>query len=220
MSTVSLDVFVRNERGKGPARRLRAQGMAPAVFYGEKASPIALAVNEREFRKAVEKGGSNALFDLQIKSNGETTNRMAILKDRHIRPVDAAIIHLDFYEIFMDVEIQVSIPIELTGKPVGVEDGGMLQSNTRELYISCLPRAVPDNVVVDVSHLSIGDTLHVTDLDIPEGVTVLTDESISVATVLSPRVEEEEPEEGEEAEGEEGEGEEGGEEAEEGEESE
>lgn len=217
MSTVTLDAYVRKERGKGPARRLRAQGYAPAIFYGSTAEPIALTLNIREFRKAVERGGSNALFDLQIKDDGETTNRMAILKDKHIRPVDAAVIHLDFYEIFMDQEIQVSIPIELIGKPIGVEEGGILQSNIREISISCLPRAVPDNVVADVSKLNISDSLHVSDLELPENVTVLTDDTISIATVLSPRAEPEEPEEGEEGEGEgetaEGEAEEGEEEA-------
>jgi large subunit ribosomal protein L25 len=217
MSTVTLDAYVRKERGKGPARRLRAQGYAPAIFYGSTAEPIALTLNIREFRKAVERGGSNALFDLQIKDDGETTNRMAILKDKHIRPIDAAVIHLDFYEIFMDQEIQVSIPIELIGKPIGVEEGGILQSNIREISISCLPRAVPDNVVADVSKLNISDSLHVSDLELPENVTVLTDDTISIATVLSPRAEPEEPEEGEEGEGEgetaEGEAEEGEEEA-------
>ncbi len=208
MSTVALNAKMRELRGKGPARRLRAEGNVPAIFYGSKMSPLAITVNAREFRKSIEKGGSNALFDMLIETDGDSVNKMAILKDKHIRPLDAAIIHLDFYEIFMDQEIQVTVAVELTGKPVGVEQGGVLQTGVREVLVSCLPRQVPDSLVADVSNLDIADTLHVSDLELPEGVTLLADESISIATVLSPlRIEEEEPEEGEE--GEEGEAAEG-----------
>lgn len=206
MSTVTLNAKMRELRGKGPARRLRAEGNVPAIFYGSKMSPLAITVNAREFRKSIEKGGSNALFDMTIESDGDSINKMAILKDKHIRPMDAAIIHLDFYEIFMDQEIQVTVPVELTGKPVGVEQGGVLQTGVREVLVSCLPRQVPDSLVADVSNLDIADTLHVSDLELPEGVTLLADESVSIVTVLSPlRVEEEEPEEGEEGETAEGE---------------
>ena len=143
MNKVTLSVDQRTETGKGPARRLRAVGKAPAIFYGKKTEPIKIAIDVHDFKKAIEQAGSNPLFDLKIRGNEGTTTRRALLKERQIRPVDGSLVHLDFLEVFMDESIEVTVPIEFEGKPVGIDKGGVFQPSTRELRISCLPDNIP-----------------------------------------------------------------------------
>jgi large subunit ribosomal protein L25 len=199
MKTVPLPAELRFETGKGPARRLRAAGRVPAVFYGRKTEAISLSVNEREFRKLLERAGTNPLFDLQIQDGEKANKQTALLKERQVRPVDGTLIHLDFIEIFMDELVEVSIPLHFEGKPVGLEKGGMLQPTVREVLVSCLPGDVPDSITVDTTELDMGHALHIGELILPEGVSTLQDPSIAVVAVVAPkRVEEEVVEEEEE----------------------
>jgi large subunit ribosomal protein L25 len=186
MDKVTLAVQQRSETGKGPARRLRATGNAPAVLYGQKVEPIKLAVNVREFRKIIAQSGSNVLFDLQI-SGGDagSVRRTAIMKERQIRPVDGEIIHLDFLEIVMTEAIEVAVPIRFDGKPVGLDKGGLFQAATRELKVSCLPDDIPNEIVVDISGLDLGHSLHVGEIELPNGVSPAQDPSLALATVVA-----------------------------------
>ncbi len=216
MKKISLPVETRSETGKGPARRLRAGGRVPAVFYGKKTEPINLSVDSHEFRKLTEHAGKNPMLNLEIQDNGKTTTRMAVIKEKQVKPIDGALVHLDFIEIFMDETIEVGISLTFTGKPVGVEQGGMLQPNMRSIVVACLPGDVPEAIDVDVSELDIGSAIHVGDLILPEGVVAAQEADLSVVSVVMPkRVEEEvEEAEGEELEGKAAEGAEEGEKAE------
>jgi large subunit ribosomal protein L25 len=149
-----------------------------------------------EFEKIVSGGaGENVLIDLNIENGGSTEVHRAMIKDVQTDPVKGTILHVDLYAISMDKKIQLEIPILLTGTPVGVSEGGILQQVRRTLEVSCLPGQIPDSIELDVSILEIGDSLHVDDLKIPEGVEVLADEQLTIATVIPPtRVEELEPE--------------------------
>jgi len=188
MNKIALTVTKRTETGKGPARRLRAAGKAPAVLYGNKKDAVGLAVDVRDLLKALEKAGSNPIFDLQIRDNGSTTTSRAILKERQVRPVDGSILHLDFLEILADQAIEVTVPLEFHGTPVGVEiGGGEFQIVTRELRVSCLPDDIPNLIAVDVSGLEIGKSLHLPDISLPAGVTALQDENTVLAAVAAPR---------------------------------
>ena len=198
MSRIQLFVERRTHKGKGPSRRLRAQGKVPAVFYGHKNEPVKLFVDAREFLKVVEEAGSNPLFDLVIRDNGETTTRRAMLKERQVRPVDVDVLHLDFQEVFMDEKIEVTVPIDFQGKPVGLDKGGAFQIVARELLISCLPDDIPGEIVVDVSGLDIGHSVHVGEIPLPAGVIALQDKGVALATVAAPKKEEEAPAEAEE----------------------
>jgi large subunit ribosomal protein L25 len=197
MEKIELAADQRHEIGKGPARRLRATGKVPAIFYGKNREPIKIALDLREFRKFMDEAGSNPLFDLKIRGSGTTTSRTALLKERQINPADGDIIHLDFIEVVMDEAIEVTVPLEFEGKPVGLDKGGMFQATTKDLRISCLPDQIPAVVKVDVSGLDMGHSLHVGDIPVPAGVRILQDLSQSVATVLAPKRVEEVPEEGE-----------------------
>ncbi|MGB6066100.1 MAG: 50S ribosomal protein L25 [Desulfomonilaceae bacterium] len=191
MNKVVLSVDQRTQKGKGPARRLRAVGKAPAVFYGKKSEPIKIAINVHEFRKAIEQAGSNPLFDLEIREDSGITTRRALLKERQINPLDGSLIHLDFLEVFMDESIEVTVPIEFEGKPVGIDKGGIFQAATRELRISCLPDNIPNMIVVDVSGLDVGHSVHIAEIALPPGVSALQDKTVALATVAAQKMAEE-----------------------------
>lgn len=199
MNRIKLGVDQRHQCGKGPARRLRASGKVPAVVYGKKMEPIKIAIDVHQFRKSFDQAGSNPIFDLEIRDNGGAAKRTAILKDRQINPVDGAIVHLDFIEIFMDEAIEVTVPLEFQGKPAGVDQGGIFQPAVRELRIFCTPDRIPGVIAVDISGLDIGDSIHVSDLSLPSGVEVVQEETLALATVAVPAREEEAPPEEEEA---------------------
>lgn len=191
MNRITLAVDQRHEAGKGPARRLRASGKVPAVVYGKKMEPIKVAVDLYEFKKSFDQAGSNPLFDLKIGGGDAASKRTALLKERQINPVDGALVHLDFVEVFMDVAIEVTVPLEFQGRPEGVEKGGVFQAAARELRISCTPDRIPESIAVDLSGLEIGDSIHVSDISLPKGVEVVQDEKLALATVLAPAREEE-----------------------------
>jgi large subunit ribosomal protein L25 len=191
MNKISLSVEQRVDTGKGPARRLRATGQVPAVLYGKKTEPRKLSVDAREFRKAMEEGGRNPLLDLKVTENGKVVaSRVAVLKERQMRPVDGSLIHLDFHEVLMDEPIEVTVAIEFEGKPVGIDKGGLFQPSTRELRVTCLPDDIPSSIIVDVSGLDIGDSVHVGAITLPTGVSAVQDASLSLASVTAPMKEE------------------------------
>jgi large subunit ribosomal protein L25 len=199
MRKIPLSATQRTEVGKGPARRLRASGKIPAIFYGKKIDPIKLSVDRHDFTKLYQQEGRNAVYELRVPDNGGSSNRTAILKERQTNPLDGGIIHLDFIEVFMDETIEVSVALEFVGKSVGEERGGIVQAAARSVRVSCLPNDIPELIEVDVSQLDIGDSVHVADLKLPEAVTAIDDETMTVVTVVTPkRVEIEAPLEGEE----------------------
>jgi len=205
METVALNAQSRKETGKGVARSLRRQALIPAVFYGPKVEPVPLALRSKEVEKVVSsEAPENILIDLNIENGEATQSHRAMIKEIQVDPVKQTILHVDFYAISMDQKISLEIPISLTGAPVGVSEGGILQQVSRTIEVSCLPDQIPEVLVLDVSDLAIGDSLHVSDLEIPEGIELLVEEKLTVATVIPPtKVEEIEPEILEEEEGEE-----------------
>ena len=187
---------VRKTKGKGAAKKLRKMAQVPAVFYGPKTESVMLAVDYPELERLLKQGSSdNVILDLQVQSDQGTETYKAIIKDLLIDPVKDIYLHADFYEISMDKEITVDVPIRLVNSPVGVTDGGILQHIRRKLNISCLPDKMIDALELDVSGLAIGDSLHVEDIDLPEGIVSLEEGHLTVATVAAPTVAEEAEEE-------------------------
>jgi len=208
MTTVALAAQSRTETGKGLARSLRRQALTPAVFYGPEVDPIPLILQSRDLEKLITTGaGENIIIDLNIEDGKSTQSHRAMIKEIQVDPVKQNILHVDLYAISMDKKISVEVPITLTGTAFGVSDeGGILQQTTRTLEISCLPDRIPEAFELEVTALAIGDSLHVSDLEIPEGVDVLAEDELTIASVVPPTaVEEIEPEvlEEEEEEGEE-----------------
>lgn len=188
MEQRELAVKVRNNTGKGVARKLRCEGLIPAVFYGHKAEPIHLSLNPAELKKILNSGGRNTLITLKFDGKKEK-ERVALLKDLQLSPLKREYIHADLYEVLMDEKITSRIPIHFVGKAVGVKEGGIEQHLRRELDIRCLPGNLMDFIEVDVTSLAVGDSLHVRDLKLPEGVEVLDPAVDTIVSVVAPTVE-------------------------------
>ena len=197
MTTVALAAQSRIETGKGVARSLRRQALIPAVFYGPEVDPVPLILQSRDLEKLITTGaGENILIDLNIEDGKSTQSHRAMIREIQVDPVKQNILHVDLYAISMDKKISVEVPITLTGTALGVsEEGGILQQVSRTLEISCLPDRIPEAFELEVTALAIGDSLHVSDLEIPEGVDVLAEDELTIASVVPPtKVEEIEPE--------------------------
>jgi large subunit ribosomal protein L25 len=210
LEQLKLKATVRKSTGNGPSRALRRSGEIPAVLYGRKTEPILLSVNVRELEGFARQGNlSQMLFNIVIE-NGKTQIRKVMIKDLQTHPVTRDFLHIDFYEIDMQRKIKVGVPIITTGQSVGVERGGILQIVRRELELFCYPDKIPSEIVIDITDLDIGDSVHVEEIPLEGDVEVDAEVNFTVLTVVAPRVEEEpEPEEEEaEIEGEEAEEEE------------
>lgn len=184
-----LTIKKREATGKEIAKRLRRQGLVPAVLYGGSA-PEALTVDYRDVLKVIQgRQGSTTLLNLKFDSGGSA--RTAIIRDMQFDPVTEKIIHVDLQEVAMDRAITVAVPVSTQGEAVGVKDhGGILETILREVQVSCLPRLIPERITADVSALKIGDVLTVAMLVPPEGVRILNDPGQAVATVSPPIAEE------------------------------
>jgi large subunit ribosomal protein L25 len=196
---VNLEVRVREERGSAAARRLRKTGFIPGVVYGGNAEPTAIAVAERELRKALTTDhGLNAILDVRL--NGDT--RPVILKEYQRDPITGRLAHIDLVVVRLDRPIQTAVTVELVGESPGDKEGGVLQQVAREITVEALPMEVPDRIEADISGLEIGDSLRLADVPAPEGVRFVDDpDETVIATVTVPtRIEEPEPEEVEEGE--------------------
>jgi len=210
LNLIEIKTKIRTKTGNGPARRLRMSGQIPAVLYGPKTETVLLSVNKSDLELLFKKGGiGQVVLNLVIQKNGETTTRPAMIKELQTHPVSRNFIHIDFYEIKMDQKITAKIPVVTTGIAKGIELGGILQIIRRELEVECLPLEVPESIEIDISDLDIGDSIHVGKIRLESELEFLEDDNYTVVTVLTPKLEEEEPEEEEEVEGEEAEKEDG-----------
>jgi large subunit ribosomal protein L25 len=188
METILLNAQVRTESKKGPSRRLRAEGFTPAIFYGSHTESIMLSVRSFDLKKVVEKGRKESLFvKLEIEDGKKKAEKLSILKDVQIDTLKKSVDHADFYEIRMDRELAIDVPISLTGEAPGVEDGGELSTLKRELKISGLPSMLPEIVEVDISNLGIGDSVKVEDVHLPDGVNIIDADDMVIASVAAAR---------------------------------
>ena len=201
---ITLNAQPRNEGGKGPARRLRREGMVPAVFYGPKQAPCSISIGSKDIKTILlSKTGGRSLLKLKIEGEGQIEEKTVMIKDHQIDSLTRTVVHVDFYEIDPTVPLEIEAALVLKGKPEGVEKGGMLQQIRRTLTVSALPEKLPDEIVLDVGHLDMGESVHVDEVQAPEGVSILFDVNYTVATVIAPKgakTTEDELTEGEEAE--------------------
>lgn len=174
--------------GKGVARKLRAAGKVPAVLYGTSVEPKSLAVDSYEFEKIAKKAkGSTMLIDLDV--TGEKS--MALVRDYQADPFRREIKHIDFQAVGMNDKIEIEVPVQLTGNPAGVKEGGILEQLRRTLNVRCMVSAIPSHIDVDVTALNIGDNIHADELKLPDGVEFPVAANFTVAAVVPPTKEEE-----------------------------
>jgi large subunit ribosomal protein L25 len=193
MEQVALEGFFREPSGKGGARALRRAGSIPAIFYGPETEPIPIRVAKRSLEKTLKKqNNENILYQLTIKRDAKETVKTVMLKELQKNPIDQEILHVDFFEVSLFKEIDVTVGLKIVGKASGVEKGGILQEISRDVEIRCLPTNIPNHIEVDVSALDIGDSIYVRDLKLPEDIRVLSEANLSLITVVPP-IEEEKP---------------------------
>jgi len=189
MNTPELTVKRREGTGKGIARRLRREGVVPAILYGG-ASPQTIAVNPRDvLRIIVGHEGTTQLLSVKVEGDGGA--RMAIIRDMQFDPVTDALVHVDIQEVRADRAITVRVAVHPVGEAIGVkETKGILNLVMHEVLVSTLPTKIPERIDADVTNLAIGDVLTVRDLRTPEGVRIMNDPGQAVATVSPPMAEE------------------------------
>jgi large subunit ribosomal protein L25 len=185
-----LTAAIREGIGKEKAKKLRAKGQIPAIFYGPRSQTIPLVIDSKELARALQtEAGENVLIDLDIRKGAQLDRKVVMLKDIQIDPLRRITLHTDFYEVAMDEMVTVEVPVHLVGKPEGTKMGGILEQVRRVIQVQCLPGDIPKSVDLDVSGLKIGDSIHVQDIQV-EKAKILSDSNFTIATVVPPVVEE------------------------------
>jgi large subunit ribosomal protein L25 len=184
MDIAKLSATQRAEGGKGPSRRIRREGLIPAVAYGQKKDAVQIAVSPKAL-KAVLQGvhGQNSVVELAVQG-GETFNAMVRQYSHH--PVSRELLHADFYRVDLDKTVDVSVPLRSIGKAKGVVLGGILQQIYRELPVRCRPTQIPVVLEIDVTELELNASLKVSDLKLPEGVAIRLPAEQTVVTLNAP----------------------------------
>lgn len=186
MATASLSASVRTDTGKGAARKLRAAGSIPAVIYGHGREPQALTTNARETERLLQRiATSSTVIELNV--DGKVSRTLIREIQRH--PFKRHVLHLDFQELVAGEQVTVKVPIVYVGTPEGVRlEGGILDQVMHELHLQCDPGNIPEHIDVDVSHVKLGKPMHVSDLALPAGVTVMDEPGATVCVVAPPKV--------------------------------
>lgn len=194
MDLINFNVKPRSTKGDGAAKAMRREGLAPAVLYGPKTEPVLLSVNSHKMEILLKTASAGqTLLDIQIE--GTDGSKPAIIKDMQRNVLTGEILHVDFYEVDMKRKITVQIPIVTTGICKGVELGGMLQIIRREVDVLCYPNQIPDEFVFDITDLDVGESVHVEDLPLAEGIEIPHEANFTLLTILAAKAEEEEVEE-------------------------
>jgi large subunit ribosomal protein L25 len=179
----TLKAHPREGSGKGPARRLRAQGLVPAVLYGHGMAPRSLAVSGKDLIHLFHSsGGGSVIVDLDV--DGDV--HLALLRDVQRDHLHGRYIHVDFLVVNRDEKVRMLAEFREFGEARGVREGGVVEHHLREVEIECVPGDVPEAIEIDISELEIGDLLRVGDITPPAGVTFLTDADTPVISVVTP----------------------------------
>ena len=197
MAQAELKVEIRENTGKGVARKLRAAGMVPAVVYGKGMEPTAITVEPKALETAIAtESGWNTL--LTLKGAKEVEGKVVVLKDLDLHAIRRTMVCADFHAIDVNKKVAFMVPVHAVGTSIGQKEGGTLQIIRKELEVVCLPTAIPQSIDINVEELVVGSVLHIADVAVPDGVEIPYDVNFTVITVKGHKEEVEEVEEGEE----------------------
>jgi large subunit ribosomal protein L25 len=189
LETLEIQVDARDKKRKRDAKRLLRSGKIPAILYGPKTAAVALQLDKRDFSSRV--AGLEGSHLVRLKSESAAlAEKVALVKDMQYHPINGEVIHADLYEVDLSAKITVNVPLHFVGKAAGVVRGGILQPIAREIEVECLPLDIPQFFDVDVSALDIGDSVHIEELAMPEGVTAIYESNMALVAVVPPSVEE------------------------------
>ncbi len=188
----TLKADQRARTGSGVLKQMRREGFVPSVIYGGGTENQNVKVHAKTFRDMLNNAASDSiLVNLDVEGAG---TQLAFLQDVQHNALTKEILHVDFLAVSETTSITANLPLELTGEPVGVQEGGLLEHMLHSIEVSCLPKDLPESILADVSHLAIGEALHVGEMPLPEGVIPTPNADVVVALVAKARVEEEEEE--------------------------
>ncbi|BDV41791.1 50S ribosomal protein L25 [Geotalea uraniireducens] len=191
MEQKAISIDLRTGLGKSAVRKLRVQGLAPGVVYGKGLEPVPVTVNAKELLTVIAgEGGQNNLIRLQ--GGGSLDGSTVIVADLQRTAIKGELVHVDLHKIDLAELVHVKVSVSVVGSAAGVKEGGLLDVVTHSLDIECLPGAIPEHVEVDVTNLAIGQSFHVSDLVLPEGVKALDDAKMTIASVHGRAKEQEE----------------------------
>ena len=192
MKSVALKAYPRTQVQRAEVTKLRRAGRVPATIYGRLAKPQNLEVSSKEFADLLHHSASeNLLVDLSVE-NDARSKRLALVQEIQHHPIDGKVLHVDFHEVAENEKVTVQVPVETTGEAAGVKTGGgTLEHVLFKLKVRCLPKDLPEQIVIDVTALEIGKAVHLGEIKAPEGVEILGDKHLTVVAVAAPRAEEE-----------------------------
>jgi large subunit ribosomal protein L25 len=187
MATATLSARARTDVGKGAARKLRSAKQVPGVIYGHNRAPQALAIDERELERMLDRvSAETTVVELSI----DGTSSRTLIREIQRHPFKHQILHVDFLELVAGELVTVNVPVVIVGSALGVRTaGGVLDQIMREVSVEVDPSNIPNHIDLDVTELGLNDSLHVSDLKVPEGVRVMDDPEATVCVVVPPRVE-------------------------------
>lgn len=188
---VNLQVETRHRKGKRSRNILAGQGKTPAVLYGRGIDSRPVAVDTKEIGQILKKFGTSQVLDLHL----DDELYKVMIKDLQIDPISQQLVHVDFLNVDLTKVITTFVPVRLVGEPAGTKDGGIVQQQLREVEVECLPTDIPEAIEVDISHLEVGDGVHISDLAEDEKVEFLTTSDTVIASLVAQTEEEEEEEE-------------------------
>jgi len=187
-----LEATVRQDIGKGAARKSRRNGRIPAILYGRGETSVAIEVDAHQLERMLHHGlAEHGMLDLDLKEGKSKKRRTVLIREVQHHPVTGKILHADFYHVEKGQRIETSVSVVLVGQAEGVKKGGILEHLLRELEIECVAEKMPESVTLDVTHLELGHSLHVRDLALDKDIHVLTDPDRTVAAVVPPKLREE-----------------------------
>src|SRR5713101_5330909 len=200
MKSVALNAFPRSLTRRAGANKLRAEARIPAVIYGRQTQPQNLEVNAKEMETLIHHSVSeNLLVDLEVKDDARP-KRLALVKEIQHHALSGQMLHVDFHEVAENEKVTVMVAVETVGEAAGVKTaGGVLEHVLFKIRVRGLPKDLPELITVDVSHLNIGQAIHLGEIKAPEGIEIIGDKQIPVISVAAPRTEEEEAAEAAEA---------------------
>jgi len=192
MKSVPLKAYPRTQTRHGEVKKLRATGRVPATIYGRQTKPQNVEVSAKEISDLIHHHVSeNLLVDLAIE-NDANAKRLALVQEIQHHPIDGKVLHVDFHEVAENEKVTVHVPVETVGEAAGVKNGGgVLEHVMFKLKVRCLPKDLPEQIVIDVSALEIGKSIHIGEVTAPAGVEILGEKNLSVVSVAAPRAEEE-----------------------------
>ncbi|MGA2683701.1 MAG: 50S ribosomal protein L25 [Verrucomicrobiota bacterium] len=192
MKSVPLKAYPRTQTRRGGVKKLRDTGRVPAVIYGRQAKPQNLEISAKEIGDLIHHSASeNLLVDLSVE-NDARAKRLALVQEIQHHPLDGKVLHVDFHEVAENEKVIVQVPVETVGEAAGVKTGGgVLEHVLFKLKVRCLPKDLPEQIVIDVSHLELGKAIHLGEVKVPAGVELIGDKNIPVVAVALPRAEEE-----------------------------